>query len=227
MQHLGKRWVVATTLGGVVGSVLGIASAFLTAGLGVGLLVGAAIGTAQWWVLRTYMETDTGIPRASRASNWVVPSLLGGILPGWLVLFAVVLAGSNGGLPVRDPVAYVLGVSGSAALFGGVPGALAGLLVGVWHWRVLQRILGRRDHRGLLPWVAATTLGWAGSWALAGAAGGLAITAGAVPSGLGWLLLGSGLVGFASCWALLGVLTGRRLSRLVHASGDDHVPTPD
>ncbi len=64
-------------------------------------------------------------------------------------------------------------------------------------------------------WLAATTLGWAGSWTLAGIAGGLLITAGAVPGALRWVLLGSGMVGFASCWVVLGVLTGRVLNRLV------------
>ncbi len=119
--HLGMRWVVATTVGGAIGGVVGIGSAFLTAGVGLGLCVGAAIGTAQWRVLR---------PHGLRARSWIVPSIVGSIVPGWLVLFAVVLAGSNGGVPVDEPTAYILGVTGSAAVFGAVPGVVAGLVIG-------------------------------------------------------------------------------------------------
>ncbi len=217
MHYFGKQWVVATTLGGALGGVLGIGSAFLTAGLGMGFCVGAAIGTAQWRVLR---------PHGLRARGWIVPSLVGAIVPGWLVLFAVVLAGSNGGVPVDEPAAYIGGVIGSATVFGAVPGALAGLLIGAWQWRVLTGIRRTEDRGGLGRWLAATTLGWAGSWALAGAAGGLVITAGAVSDTFRWVLLGSGLVGFTSCWAVLGVLTGRILDGLVRTSRGDDVPPP-
>ncbi len=205
-HQLGMRWVVATTVGGALGSVLGIGSAFLSAGLGLGVCVGAAIGTAQWRVLR---------PHGLRAHSWIVPSIVGSIIPGWLVLFAVVLAGSNGGVPVDDRAAYVGGVVGSAAVFGAVPGIVAGLVIGAWQWWGLTRIRRTGAHGGLGRWVAATTLGWAGSWMLAGVAGGFMITAGAVPGVLRWVLLGSGLVGVASCWVLLGVLTSRVLHRLI------------
>jgi hypothetical protein len=217
MHQLGTRWVVATTLGGAVGGVVGIGSAFLTAGLGLGLCVGAAIGTAQWWVLR---------PHGLRARSWIVPSIIGSIVPGWLVVFAVVLAGSNGGVPVDEPLVYVLGVTGSAAVFGAVPGVVAGLLIGAWQWRGLTRMRRMRHHLGLGRWLAATTLGWAGSWTLAGIAGGLLMSAGAVPGALRWVLLGSGVVGFASCWAVLGVLTGRLLDRLARTSGSEEVSPP-
>jgi hypothetical protein len=211
-HHLALRWVVATTVGGAVGVLLGIGSAFLTAGLGLGLCVGAAIGTAQWRVLR---------PHGLRARSWIVPSIVGSIIPGWLVLFAVVLAGSNGGVPVDDRAAYILGVSGSAAVFGAVPGLVAGLVIGAWQWRGLTRIRRPGAPGGLGRWLAVTTLGWAGGWTLTGAAGGFMITAGAVPGVLRWVLLGSGLVGVASCWAVLGVLTSRMLDRRVLTSGGE------
>jgi hypothetical protein len=214
MHQFGTRWVVVTTLGGAVGGVVGIASAPLTAGLGLGVCVGAAIGTAQWRMLR---------PRGLRARSWIVPSIVGSIVPGWLVLFAVVLAGSNGGMPVDAPAAYILGVSGSAAVFGAVPGAMAGVLIGVSQWRGLTRIIRPQDRPSLSRWLIATTLGWAGSWTLAGIAGGLLMSAGAVPGALQWMLLGSGVVGLASCWAVLGALTGRLLDRLARTSGSEEV----
>jgi hypothetical protein len=209
MQDLGTRWVVATTVGGAIGSVLGIGSAFLTAGLGMGICVGAAIGTAQWRVLR---------PHGLTAGGWIVPSLLGSIIPGWLVLFAVVLAGSNGGVPVDDRAAYIGGVVGSAALFGAVPGALAGLVIGAAQWRALARIRRASERGGLGRWLVVTTLGWAGVWMLAGVAGGFIITAGTVAGALRWVLLGSGLVGLASCWAVLGVVTSRVVRRLARTT---------
>ena len=214
MHQRGTRWVVATMLGGALGGVLGIGSAALTAGIGLGFCVGAAIGTAQWRMLR---------PHGLRARSWIVPSIVGSIVPGWLVLFAVVLAGSNGGVPVDDRAAYIGGVVGSAAVFGAVPGAIAGLVIGAWQWRGLTRIRRSDARGGLSHWLAATTLGWAGSWTLAGIAGGLLMSAGAVPGALQWMLLGSGVVGLASCWAVLGALTGRLLDRLARTSGSEEV----
>jgi hypothetical protein len=209
MHNLGTRWVVATTVGGAIGGVVGIGSAFLTAGLGMGICVGAAIGMAQWRVLR---------PHGVTAGGWIVPSLIGSIIPGWLVLFAVVLAGSNGGVPVSDRVAYIGGVVGSAALFGAVPGALAGLGIGAAQWRGLTRIRRTGERGGLGRWLAVTTLGWAGGWMLAGVAGGCIITAGTVAGALRWVLLSSGLVGLASCWAVLGVVTSRVVRRLARTT---------
>jgi len=77
------RWVLASAMGGIVVGVLGFAIGGAVGGPLGGAAIGAALGIMQWLVLRR---------RVSRASVWVLASIVGfalGLSAGEAVGFAV------------------------------------------------------------------------------------------------------------------------------------------
>jgi hypothetical protein len=206
-----RTWVIANALGGTVGLLAGVLAAVVSAGLGFGLLIGLGLGLAQRHVLvQTAHPQPATQPMPLRW--WVAVSALGGILPGWLILVAVVLGASNGGQPVTDRATYVGGVLGAAALFGAISGALGGGAAGAVQGWVLYRSRPVGTWAAV-RWSLASSLGWAGGWALTGAGAGAVLTAGGVGGTLRLALLigGSGLL--LGAWAVNGIITGSVLGQ--------------
>lgn len=146
-------------------------------------------------------------------AGWVVTSVVGSLLPGWLLVFAVVLGASNGGVPVTDAGNYVGGVALAAGLFAAVSGVICGAGVGVLQWLMLRRVEGVSSEQGT-GWIGATLLGWGASWAVEGVALALLLTSLAVemPLRAGLLVLGG--IALVGGWAIYGGLTGVVLVRL-------------
>ena len=208
------RWVLANVAGGLLGTVLGVPLAFVTLGAGFGLAVGAVVGLAQWLMLRRTALRDSAREWRPSAFGWVGASAGAGLLPGWLLVFAVVLGASNGGIRPTDAAEYIAAVAGSGALFAGLPGAGLGLVPGGVQWLVLRLIWPGLPTRYGLGWLAATVVGWGTGWALAGAGLGLVITAGSARGAATALLLAVGVLTVAGGWAAAGALTGAVLAWL-------------
>jgi len=129
-------WVLASAVGLLAGSFVGFLGGYGVeeilpnyGGAGMVTGVGAGVGILQWLVLR---------PRVSRSGWWVLASILGLAVAGF-VSTAVALAGAY-----EIPLGF--------AVFGFVGGAMAGLM----QWFVLRRQVSRAGW-----WVLASTVSWA------------------------------------------------------------------
>lgn len=166
--------------------------------------LGGAIGLSLGLYQASFLKKR--LPTLSRPL-WLVISALCGLLPGWLLLFAVVMAGSNGGIQPADMAAYVGGVVLSSALFAGIAGLLAGGVTGAYQGFVLRKNWPGLPARWLWLWLAATLAGWTLSWSGQGAAAGLVVTSTAYGA-VNYLQLAAGLVGLLVAWGFCGALTG-------------------
>jgi hypothetical protein len=179
--------------------------------LGLGAVVGVGVGAGQWWALPKN-RPEAGQPLYG--ASWVAASAVGGVLPGWLLVFVAVLGASNGGNEPTDIGAYIGGVALGAAMIGGVAGAICGAVVGGIQWFILSRAQGGISMGYGLAWLAATSLGWGASWAIFGGATGLMYTFSIASGLLLPVMIVCGLTGLFGSWACLGVLTGFILKRL-------------
>ena len=207
-----RTWVIANVLGGTGGLLAGILAGIVTAGVGFGLLIGLGLGLAQRQVLLRAMDSQPAVQPRPRLRWWVAASAGVGIIPGWLILFIVILGASNGGQPVTDNVTYVGGVLGPAALLGAIAGALAGGAAGAVHGWVLDQSWPDGT-RSVLRWSLISSLGWAAGWALTGAGTAAVLTAAGVGGGLSTALLIGGVGLLLGAWAVNGLITGRLLGR--------------
>ena len=154
-----RTWVIANVLRGTGGLLVGIRAAVVSAGLGFGLLIGLGLGLAQRHVLAQAEHPHSAAQPMPSRRWWIVVSALGGIVPGWLILVAVVRGASNGGQPVTDRATSVGGLLGAATLFGAIAGALAGGAAGaVQGWSLYRGRSGRRELRS----AGASRGAWAG-----------------------------------------------------------------
>ena len=222
------RWVLTHLVGSVLAAVLGAALGVVTLSAGIGAGVGLGIGLAQWQTLRR-----TAIGASSRdwrlpAVGWVGASAGAALLPGWLLVFAVVLGASNGGIQPDDAGTYIGAVAGVGALFAGLPGAALGIVAGGVQWAILRPIWPGLPARYGLGWLAATAVGWGLSWGLEGAGLGLVATASSAGGAATPALIAVGILLVATCWTVTGALTGLVLTRLNRwaATAPPAPPTP-
>ncbi|HYN87839.1 MAG TPA: hypothetical protein VER55_04890, partial [Ardenticatenaceae bacterium] len=220
-----NRWLLASAVGGFIGSVVGALVGWVSFGAGFGVAVGLGVGLFQWRALRAMVPAADENARGSDGIIWVGSSVMAAVIPGWLLLFAVVLGGSNGGQPVEDAGAYVGGVAAAAMLFAGVPGAFCSLLAGAFQWRVLKGRLPAAASRSALSWIAATLVGWGLSWAVEGAAASLILTSTALERPMALVVFAAGLVALLGSWVPTAVTTGIILARLLPGTSTD-TPVP-
>lgn len=211
------RWTLANALGGFIGAALGALLSTATFGLTLGPLVGIGLGLGQWLGLRRDVVQDWELPGAVTAVMWVALTFIGALIPGYLLLFALVLGATNGGRPPADLAAYVRDVTGVGALFAAVPGAVCGAGVGLAQGGLLRVFRSNMPVHHILAWTVATAAGWGASWGLAGGALGLLATTILSPStrtAATPLLAGVAVLVLALSWGVTGVLTGAVLARL-------------
>lgn len=179
--------------------------------LGMGAVIGVGVGVGQWWALPKN-RPEAGQPLYG--TSWVTASAVGGLLPGWLLVFVAILGASNGGHEPTDIGVYIGSVAGVAAIFAGLAGAVCGAVVGGSQWFILSRAQGGVSIGYGLAWLAATGLGWGASWAIFGGATGFMYTFSAASGLFLPVLAVCGLIGLFGSWACLGVFTGFILKRL-------------
>ncbi len=209
-----RRWIVAHLVGSVLGIVLGTALGAVTLSAGLGAGVGLGVGLAQWLTLRRTVIGDSSRDWRWPAVGWVGASAGAALLPGWLLVFAVILGASGGGIPPADVDTFIASVAGVGALFGGVPGVALGIVAGGVQTLILRLIWPGLPVRYGLGWLAATAVGWGFSWALEGIGAGLIATATSAEGVATPVLVAVGILLVLGCWTVTGALTGLVLARL-------------
>ena len=164
------RWVLANALGGFLGAAVGGAEEAVTFGLTVGPLVGLGLGLGQWRGLRRDLVRDEELSGVGTAVNWVTVTAVGALIPGYLLVFALVLGATNGGKSPADPGANLRDVALACALFAAVPGVASGAVVGLLQGVSLRGIRPAMPIRQVLAWGLATAGGWGAGWGLTGGA---------------------------------------------------------
>jgi len=200
------RWVLYNCLGGLLGILLGAVALPLTMLLGFGGGIGLGVALLQVRLLGAH----AGGEKLFNSVGWVLVSTIAGVLPGWLLAFALIMGGSNGGAPVTDPMGYIGGVSGAVALFAGVGAAVCGGLAGIAHGFMLRR--GQGGVAGAFGWGALTGVGWGLSWAAQGGGLGLLVTGGRAGGVLGPILIALGALLVLAGWAPYALVTAPLLA---------------
>ncbi len=166
--RLWPRWIIATAMPGSLACLVGYAvNANVESGglpglllLGATLsLIWAIIGLAQWLVVR---------PSVPSMRSWVVTSVVGGLVGtvlGWWI--------STGWYGVFTSTNH------PALLAIGVTGAVAGVVLGLAQWRILQDHLSN-GRAWILASAASGVAGWSVAWGISDTVGFLTASA------LGW-----------------------------------------
>ena len=209
-----RRWVLAHLVGSLLAAVLGAALGVVTLSAGIGAGVGLGIGLAQWLTLRRMAIGDSPKDWRLPGAGWVGTSAAAALVPGWLLVFAVILGASNGGIQPADVGTYIGAVAGVGALFAGLPGAGLGIVAGGVQWAILRLIWPGLPVRYGVGWLAATAVGWGLSWALEGGGLGLIATGWSAGGVATPALIAVGVLLVAGCWTVTGALTGLVLARL-------------
>jgi len=147
-MELWFQWVLATSIGLAIGSAVDGAARTPAFGTGPGvvsimLIVPAVVGISQWLVLRQQF---------SRASRWLIPTVL-----GWIVGFLVVgIVGYLALLFFWGPMFWFESLSTAETALGmlGV-GIVVGGLIGIGQCSVLRQRCSKANW-----WVLTSILGW-------------------------------------------------------------------
>ena len=216
-RTLWLRWVGANALGelaglgGVVVVVAALASAQalpppipLFAGMvALGVMEGAVVGAVQWLAVRPVLS-------ALRARLWIAATALGAAVAwalGMLPSTIMAIGGFAGPESAPPDISAAAELGLAAAL-----GAVAGAVLAVFQWRVLQRHV-----RHARAWIPANAAAWALGMPLlfwiAGSAPAEGVTAAFAFEALAWIAAVGGVVGAVHGLALVRlVLPRRRLS---------------
>lgn len=195
-----ENWVLVTVIAELVG--IGVIAAFTlqmgtansdttanTLLLSIGVAEGVILGTAQWFILRHYVD---------HAMRWIFATAIGTLL-GWAlgVPISLALMVAHGTIIGQiDPMAILRGIV--------LLGAGMGLIVGYCQWLVIQNQVPRRSY----AWMAASAIAWA-----------LGVCVAFLVSNSGMIGAGTIAVAIsgAAMGAVIGAITGLALVGLIRS----------